>query len=116
MAGLQQTDESQRKATDPLIVIIPRLAGPEKDLPILRKVMVATSYLAEHDPSEVEVHPADDGERATYCRKSLPGMAGALNKNISRLRPIWVRNCRFRGVVFVYKPGICGFPCFPTTI
>ncbi|CAJ1343479.1 unnamed protein product [Effrenium voratum] len=52
------------------------------------KVMVATSYLAEHDPSEVEVHPADDGERATYCRKSLPGMAGALNKNISRLRAL----------------------------
>ncbi|CAK9031656.1 unnamed protein product [Durusdinium trenchii] len=47
--------------------------------------LIASSYLAEHDPSEVEVHPADDGERAAYRRVSLPGMNGALEKNISEL-------------------------------
>lgn len=34
---------------------------------------------------QVEVHPADDGERAAYRRVSLPGMNGALEKNISEL-------------------------------
>lgn len=29
----------------------------------------ATSYLAEHDPTEPEVHVADDGERAQYTRR-----------------------------------------------
>lgn len=30
----------------------------------------ATSYLAEHDPTEPEVHVADDGERAQYTRRT----------------------------------------------
>eukprot|EP00434_Breviolum_minutum_P018537 symbB.v1.2.016350.t1/scaffold1222.1/size194531/24 len=47
--------------------------------------LVATSFLGEHDPNEPEVHPADDGERAAYRRVSLPGMKGALQKNIDGL-------------------------------
>lgn len=50
--------------------------------------LVATSYLAEHDPNEPEVHPADDGERAAYRRSSLPGMNGALQKNIDELNKL----------------------------
>ena len=35
--------------------------------------LVASSYLAEHDPNEPEVHLADDKERAEYCcRKTCP--------------------------------------------
>eukprot|EP00439_Symbiodinium_sp_Y106_P032602 s15_g3.t3 len=48
-------------------------------------VLVATSYLAEHDPNEVEVHPSDDGQRAAYKRQSLPGMNGALQQNLDAL-------------------------------
>eukprot|EP00930_Biecheleria_cincta_P064350 TRINITY_DN4991_c0_g1_i1.p1 TRINITY_DN4991_c0_g1~~TRINITY_DN4991_c0_g1_i1.p1 ORF type:complete len:690 (-),score=87.93 TRINITY_DN4991_c0_g1_i1:154-2178(-) len=44
--------------------------------------LVATSYLAAHDPNEPEVHIKDDGMRAWYSRKSLPGMDGALQRNI----------------------------------
>jgi len=47
--------------------------------------LVATSYLAEHDPLEVEIHPSDDGERAAYKRHSLPGMRGALQQNLHAL-------------------------------
>mmetsp|Transcript_10618 Transcript_10618/g.19670 ORF Transcript_10618/g.19670 Transcript_10618/m.19670 type:complete len:707 (-) Transcript_10618:160-2280(-) len=47
--------------------------------------IVATSYLAAHDPEEAEVHVRDDGMRAHYSRKSLPGMDGALQKNIDEL-------------------------------
>ena len=50
--------------------------------------LVATSYLAEHDPTELEVHPADDGERAAYRRFSLPGMQGALHRNIDALNKL----------------------------
>mmetsp|Transcript_14179 Transcript_14179/g.22569 ORF Transcript_14179/g.22569 Transcript_14179/m.22569 type:complete len:495 (-) Transcript_14179:78-1562(-) len=44
--------------------------------------IVATSYLAAHDPDEPEVHVRDDGMRAHFSRRSLPGMDGALQKNI----------------------------------
>eukprot|EP00401_Gymnodinium_catenatum_P073738 CAMPEP_0117586966 /NCGR_PEP_ID=MMETSP0784-20121206/69019_1 /TAXON_ID=39447 /ORGANISM="" /LENGTH=603 /DNA_ID=CAMNT_0005388133 /DNA_START=15 /DNA_END=1826 /DNA_ORIENTATION=+ len=44
--------------------------------------IMATSYLEEHDPSEPEVHPADDGERQNYRRRSLPAMNGALFNNL----------------------------------
>jgi len=44
--------------------------------------IVATSYLAAHDPEETEVHVKDDGMRAHFSRRSLPSMAGALQKNI----------------------------------
>lgn len=47
--------------------------------------IVATSYLAAHDPEEPEVHVRDDGERTTYSRKSLPSMDGALLTNIAEL-------------------------------
>lgn len=50
--------------------------------------LVATSFLAEHDPNEPEVHPSDDGERAAYKRVSLPGMKGALQKNINELNQL----------------------------
>lgn len=45
--------------------------------------LVATSYLAAHDPNEAEVHVKDDGMRAHYSRKSLPDMNGDLQKNIA---------------------------------
>jgi len=48
--------------------------------------LVATSYLAAHDPTEPEVHLRDDGMRSTYSRKSLPSMDGALEKNIAELQ------------------------------
>lgn len=48
--------------------------------------LVATSYLAAHDPSEPEVHVRDDGLRSTYSRKSLPSMEGALDKNIQEIQ------------------------------
>jgi len=47
--------------------------------------LVATSYLAYHDPDEPEVHVRDDGMRAHYSRRSLPSMDGALQKNIDEL-------------------------------
>lgn len=47
--------------------------------------IVATSYLAAHDPSEVEFHAKDDGERTRYSRKSLPSMNGALQQNLDAL-------------------------------
>lgn len=47
--------------------------------------LVATSYLAAHDPDEIEVHPHDDGERAVYQRRSLPSMEGALQENLAGL-------------------------------
>lgn len=50
--------------------------------------LVATSYLAEHDPTEPEVHVADDGERAQYTRKSLPSMGGALFKNLAAIQEL----------------------------
>lgn len=50
--------------------------------------LVATSFLAEHDPTEPEVYPSDDGERAAYKRVSLPGMKGALQKNINELKQL----------------------------
>eukprot|EP00929_Paragymnodinium_shiwhaense_P115339 TRINITY_DN8411_c0_g1_i1.p1 TRINITY_DN8411_c0_g1~~TRINITY_DN8411_c0_g1_i1.p1 ORF type:complete len:787 (+),score=124.37 TRINITY_DN8411_c0_g1_i1:89-2449(+) len=49
---------------------------------------VASSYLAEHDPDEPEVHVRDDGMRAHYSRRSLPSMDGALQKNIDDLTNI----------------------------
>jgi len=48
--------------------------------------LVATSYLAEHDPAEVEEHVKDDGLRAHYSRKSLPSMEGMLQRNINEIR------------------------------
>jgi len=50
--------------------------------------LVATSYLAEHDPAELEVHVADDGQRAQYTRKSLPSMGGALFKNLEAIKEL----------------------------
>lgn len=50
--------------------------------------LVATSYLAEHDPLEAEVYPSDDADRATFSRRSLPAMAGALHHNISGLQEL----------------------------
>jgi len=50
-----------------------------------RVSLVATSYLAAHDPEEPEVHVRDDGIRSTYSRKSLPSMEGALEKHISEI-------------------------------
>eukprot|EP00931_Biecheleriopsis_adriatica_P040715 TRINITY_DN23327_c0_g1_i1.p1 TRINITY_DN23327_c0_g1~~TRINITY_DN23327_c0_g1_i1.p1 ORF type:complete len:812 (-),score=158.45 TRINITY_DN23327_c0_g1_i1:73-2508(-) len=47
--------------------------------------VVASSYLAAHDPTEPEVHVRDDGMRAHYSRRSLPNMDGALQKNIDML-------------------------------
>merc|ERR1719327_1449460 len=44
--------------------------------------IVSTSYLQRHDPREVEVYPSDDGDRATYRRRSLPSMGGALQRNL----------------------------------
>eukprot|EP00927_Polykrikos_kofoidii_P010382 TRINITY_DN14387_c0_g1_i1.p1 TRINITY_DN14387_c0_g1~~TRINITY_DN14387_c0_g1_i1.p1 ORF type:complete len:709 (-),score=116.02 TRINITY_DN14387_c0_g1_i1:168-2294(-) len=49
-------------------------------------IIVATSYLEEHDPSEPEVHPSDDGERAAYRRRTLPSMNGVLHANLDGLR------------------------------
>eukprot|EP00746_Dinoflagellata_sp_MGD_P127733 gnl/MRDRNA2_/MRDRNA2_62232_c0_seq1.p1 gnl/MRDRNA2_/MRDRNA2_62232_c0~~gnl/MRDRNA2_/MRDRNA2_62232_c0_seq1.p1 ORF type:complete len:626 (-),score=135.12 gnl/MRDRNA2_/MRDRNA2_62232_c0_seq1:77-1849(-) len=50
--------------------------------------IVATSYLAAHDPSEVEFHAKDDGERTRYSRKSLPSMNGALQQNLDALQEL----------------------------
>lgn len=47
--------------------------------------LVATSYLAEHDPSEPEIHVSDDGERSTYTRRSLPPMGGMLFTNLKQV-------------------------------
>eukprot|EP00746_Dinoflagellata_sp_MGD_P127734 gnl/MRDRNA2_/MRDRNA2_62232_c0_seq2.p1 gnl/MRDRNA2_/MRDRNA2_62232_c0~~gnl/MRDRNA2_/MRDRNA2_62232_c0_seq2.p1 ORF type:complete len:832 (-),score=197.36 gnl/MRDRNA2_/MRDRNA2_62232_c0_seq2:52-2466(-) len=47
--------------------------------------IVATSYLAAHDPTEEEWHVKDDGERSRYSRRSLPDMKGALQQNLSEL-------------------------------
>ncbi|OLQ05153.1 hypothetical protein AK812_SmicGene11710 [Symbiodinium microadriaticum] len=40
-------------------------------------VLVATSYLAEHDPNEVEVHPSDDGQRVLHSVDAT-NLAGTL--------------------------------------
>lgn len=50
--------------------------------------LVASSYLAAHDPSEIEEHVKDDGLRAHYRRRSLPGMDGALAKHIEAIEDL----------------------------
>jgi hypothetical protein len=50
--------------------------------------LVASSYLAEHDPSETEVHVNDDAIRFQYTRRSLPDMGGTLFGNISAIKAV----------------------------
>lgn len=50
--------------------------------------LVASSYLAEHDPYEEEVHVKDDALRAQYTRRSLPSMGGALFSNIAAIKAL----------------------------
>lgn len=50
--------------------------------------LVATSYLAEYDPSEPETYPSDDGERMAYTRRSLPGMNGALLRSLTAIQEL----------------------------
>lgn len=64
--------------------------------------LVATSYLAAHDPDEPEIHVRDDGMRAWYSRRSLPSMEGALQKNID--------DCRNLGGVVLHSVDATDLP------
>ena len=47
--------------------------------------LVATSYLKAHDPLEPETYPSEDGERASYRRRTLPDMNGALHRTLQEI-------------------------------
>jgi len=53
-----------------------------------RSKLVATSYLRAHDSTEHEHYPEDDAERASFERRSLPGMGGELEENLKELRKL----------------------------
>lgn len=55
-----------------------------------RARLLATSYLEEHDPLELEYHPKSDAERTVFSRRSLPAMDGALQKNLRELKDLGV--------------------------
>jgi len=54
------------------------------------QTLVGTSYLGPYDPSseEPEEHPADDGVRANYFRKTLPSHSGSLQQNLQFLHAL----------------------------
>lgn len=57
--------------------------------------IICTSYLAAYDilKYEPEEHPADDGERAHYFRKTLPSHNGQLQQNLLTLKSKFNAEC-----------------------
>lgn len=53
-----------------------------------RARLLATSFLEEHDPLELEYHPKSDAERTMFSRRTLPDMGGALRKNLRELKDL----------------------------